>query len=113
MRIAGVSSALPRYYYKQDVILDALSRHWSGRLENPRFPTRLHSHTGVEGRHFVLPLERYYEIKTSRKANDIWIEAAQELGERAIRCALERAGVNANDIGALFFVSVTGIASPS
>ena len=113
MKIAGVSSALPRYYYKQNVILDALSRHWSGRLENPRLLTRLHSHSGVEGRHFVLPLERYYEIKTWGQANDIWIEAAQELGERAIRCALMRAGADANDIGALFFVSVTGIASPS
>jgi alkylresorcinol/alkylpyrone synthase len=74
---------------------------------------QLHAHAGVDGRHLVLPLERYYDLKTFGESNRIWIEAAQELGERAIRCAMARAGLELSQIGALFFVSVTGIASPS
>jgi alkylresorcinol/alkylpyrone synthase len=113
MRIAGVASALPPHYYTQETILAALSHYWSGKLENPQFLTRLHSRTGVDGRYFVLPLERYAGLKTWGEANDIWVEAAQDLGEKAIRCALRRANVETKDIGALFFVSVTGISSPS
>lgn len=113
MNIAGVGSALPPHYYSQDVILSALSAYWSDRLENPQFLSRLHARTGVGGRYFVLPLERYYDVNTWGQANNIWMEAAQELGEKAIRCALDRAGFETKDIGALFFVSVTGISSPS
>lgn len=113
MTIAGAASALPAHYYTQDVILAALSHYWSDKIENPQLLTRLHSRTGVGGRYFVLPLEQYYDVNTWGKANNIWMDAALDLGEKAIGCALERAGLDAKDIGALFFVSVTGISSPS
>lgn len=113
MRIAGVASALPPHYYTQETIVNALSEHWSNRLENPQFLSRLHSRTGVDGRYFVLPLERYAALATWGEANHIWIDAALDLGEKAIRCALNRAGLEPGDVGALFFVSVTGISSPS
>src|ERR1041384_3664858 len=102
MRIAGGAGALPSHYYTQDAVLSALSEYWSTRLDDPQFLSRLHSRTGVDGRYFVLPLERYYDVTTWGQANDIWIEAAQDLGERAIRCALKRAGFETSDIGALF-----------
>lgn len=112
MTIAGVASAFPPHYYSQDALLAALSQHWSDQLD-PRFLTRLHFNTGVGGRYLALPIERYCDLATWGEANDVWIEAAQDLGEKAIRCALHRAGLETGDIGALFFVSVTGIASPS
>ncbi|MDP8989844.1 MAG: type III polyketide synthase [Acidobacteriota bacterium] len=113
MRIAGAGSAFPKHYYPQAVLLAALREYWRGQIENPRMLDQLHAHAGVDGRHLVLPLERYYDLKTFGEFNRIWIEAAQELGERAIRCAMSRAGLDLSQIGALFFVSVTGIASPS
>lgn len=113
MRIAGAGSAFPKHYYPQAVLLAALREYWRGQIENPRMLDQLHAHAGVDGRHLVLPLERYYDLKNFGEFNRIWIEAAQELGERAIRCAMSRAGLELSQIGALFFVSVTGIASPS
>jgi alkylresorcinol/alkylpyrone synthase len=113
MRISGAASAFPKHYYPQAVLLAALREYWRGQIENPRMLDQLHAHAGVDGRYLVLPLERYYDLKTFGEFNHIWIEAAQELGERAIRCAMSRAGLDLSQIGALFFVSVTGIASPS
>jgi alkylresorcinol/alkylpyrone synthase len=113
MRIAGAASAFPKHYYPQAVLLAALREYWRGQIENPRMLDQLHAHAGVDGRHLVLPLERYYDLKNFGEFNRVWIEAAQELGERAIRCAMTRAGLDLQQIGALFFVSVTGIASPS
>lgn len=60
-----------------------------------------------------MPPEKYYELDTWGKANDVWIQVAQELGEQALCRALHHAGVEASGLGALFFTSVTGISSPS
>src|SRR4029077_5640560 len=61
----------------------------------------------------TLPLEAYNRPYTWGEANNVWIEAAQDLGEAAISKALTDAGVSKHQLGAFFFVSVTGIASPS
>src|SRR5882672_1078935 len=113
MRIAGAGSAFPQHYYPQAVLLAALREYWEGQIENPRILDQLHVHAGVDGRHLVLPMERYYGIKNFGEFNQVWIEAAQELGEQAICRAMARAGLELSQIGALFFVSVTGVASPS
>ena len=113
MRIAGAGSAFPRHYYPQAVLLAALRTYWDGRIENPRILDQLHAHAGVDGRHLVMPLERYYGIKNFGEFNRVYIEAAVELGEQAICRAMTRAGLELSRIGALFFVTVTGLASPS
>jgi alkylresorcinol/alkylpyrone synthase len=113
MRIAGAASALPKHYYPQEVLVAALEQYWGGRLPNPRALDRLHGRAGVDGRFLALPLEAYAGIETWGAANDLWIEAAEELGEQALCRAMTRAGLSTSQLGALFFVSVTGIASPS
>ncbi len=113
MQVAGVASAFPANYYSQETIAEALKRHWSGKIDNPQVLDRLHGRTGVEGRHLSLPIEAYDEMNTWGKANQAWIETAQKLGKQALCRALDRAGITRDEIGAIFFVSVTGIASPS
>ena len=60
----------------------------------------------VETRHLALPIEAYYDLKSWGKANNHWIEVAQELGQKALCCALTRAGFAPSDLGALFFVQI-------
>ncbi len=67
MRIAGAGSAFPEYYYPQAVLLAALREYWKGQIENPRMLDQLHAHAGVDGRHLVLPIERYYGLKNFRR----------------------------------------------
>lgn len=113
MTIAGVASALPQHKYDQRVLLQALQKHWGPKVDNPVFLERLQARVGVETRYLTLPIEAYYGLTRWGAANDHWIEAAQELGQSALCCALSRAGFSTGDLGALFFVSVTGVASPS
>jgi alkylresorcinol/alkylpyrone synthase len=61
----------------------------------------------------AVPPEQYYELDTWGKANDVWIQVAQELGEQALCRALHHAGLDPRELDALFFTSVTGISSPS
>jgi alkylresorcinol/alkylpyrone synthase len=113
MTIAGVQSALPKHQYDQRVLLSALQKHWGPKVDNPVFMERLQARVGVNTRHLALPIEEYYELKTWGKANNHWIDVATELGEKALCGALARAGFATSDLGAIFFVSITGISSPS
>ena len=113
MKIAGAGSAFPQYVYPQQAISGALKDLWADHLENPALLDRLHSRCGVERRHMVLPLEAYPQVDTFGKANNIWIENAQQLGKDAICRAITPAGILPADIDALYVMSVTGIASPS
>lgn len=112
-QIASVASAFPRYYYPQELLLSALQKYWGPKVDNPLFMERLQARIGVEGRYLALPMTEYEGLKTWGEANRHWMEVAQELGEKALRCALERGGMKAADLGALFFVSITGVSSPS
>jgi alkylresorcinol/alkylpyrone synthase len=113
MRIVSVASAFPQHYYSQEMLLAALQEYWGDQIENPNVLRRLHRHVGVDGRFLSLPKEEYVKMRTWGEANRHWIRTAKELGEKAITSALADAGLNAKQLGAIFFVSVTGISSPS
>jgi alkylresorcinol/alkylpyrone synthase len=113
MQIVSASSAFPKHYYPQAVLLQALKEYWGAELENPQLLQRLHRNTGVDGRHLALPIHVYPKLSSWGEVNDLWIEVALDLGKQAICRALSHAGLSARELGAFFFTSVTGIASPS
>jgi alkylresorcinol/alkylpyrone synthase len=113
MRISGVATAFPKYCFTQREVAEALKTQWDDKIPNPGVLSRMMSSVGVDRRHFVLPLDGYLPMDTWGKANNEWIQAAEELAERALLKAVESAGLTLENIGAIFFVSVTGIASPS
>jgi alkylresorcinol/alkylpyrone synthase len=111
--IASAAVALPEHRYEQDAIVGELQSFWGTKLPSEAALRRLHARAGVSARHLALPLEAYARLTSWGEANDQWIALAQELGERALSSALTRAGLAPRDLGALFFTSITGIASPS
>ena len=113
MQIASVGTAFPSHRYTQTQIAEALVERWAGKLPEPRLLTRLHANCGVDTRYTVLPIERYPELHGFKQTNDEWITAAVQLGQQAIECALTPLGLTAADVSAIFFASVTGIASPT
>lgn len=113
MRIASVGRALPQNFYDQATLLAALEEEWRHQHYNMERLERLHENVLVGGRYLALPLEEYPRLESWGQANDAWIEVTLELGERALREALAGAGIDAAEVAALLFVSVTGIATPS
>ncbi|MGB7135841.1 MAG: 3-oxoacyl-[acyl-carrier-protein] synthase III C-terminal domain-containing protein [Acidobacteriaceae bacterium] len=113
MHILATATAYPPRYYTQPQVLEALLAVWNPDRKTRAIVERLHQHTGVDGRYFARPLVDYLTLDTFGKTNDVFIQTAVDLGERAIGCALQQAGLRADQLGAIFFVSVTGIASPS
>jgi alkylresorcinol/alkylpyrone synthase len=113
MRIVSAASAFPKHYYPQELLLTALRNYWSDELARPETLDRLHSRACVDGRYLAYPMEDYYTMQTFGDFNRAWVKAAEDLGSQALCRALSHAGLAPQDIGAIFFVSVTGVCSPS
>jgi alkylresorcinol/alkylpyrone synthase len=115
MRIASVGTAFPPHRYPQSVITDAIKSHSPGTPAAHNLIDRLHANCGVDFRHIMYPLDALGSISGSGfgAMNDLWIKGALELGQEAIRKALDQVGLEPSDISAIFFTSVTGIACPS
>lgn len=113
MRIAAVGSALPPHYYDQETLLAALREHWRTRYFNLDRLEQLHRNVLVGGRHLALALEDYAGLDTFGKANDAWIRVAEQVGGEALERALAAAGIPKSELDALFFVTVTGVATPT
>jgi alkylresorcinol/alkylpyrone synthase len=113
MRIASVASAFPENYYKQELLVEALKNDWRSRLSNPDILDRLEDSMKVDGRFTVEKIEFYENMHTWGQANNCWIKHSVDLGEKALCRALARAGLEPEDLSAIFVTSVTGIAAPS
>lgn len=105
--IAGAAVAFTPHRYNQDEVARELTE-----FTDPRF-LRFAETTGVDHRSLALPLSRYPQLSGFTEANDAYLEVAVDLGERAIRSALEEAGIAAHEVDTIVMVSSTGIAVPT
>lgn len=112
MKILSATTALPSHYYSQRVLVDAFRKYWGGRLDRFDVLEKLHVAAQVDGRYLALPIDEYPQAKWG-DSNNAWIKASLDLGEEAVGKALQETGVAKEDIGAFFFVSITGVCSPS
>ena len=112
-RIAAVGSAFPPHAYDQATLFAAIRDHWAERYFNLDRLEQLHKNVLVGTRHLALPLERYAELDGFGESNAEWIRVAEEIGAEAAARVLDRAGLPPSAVDAIYFVTVTGIATPS
>ena len=112
-RILAVRSALPDNLCVQAELTEAFA--FRGRMSPAErsLLERLHAAAEVKTRHAALPLAEYGTLLGAEAVNDRYIDEATLLGERALRTALDAAGVAAADLDLLIVTSVTGVAVPS
>ncbi len=111
--IRSVARALPPHYADQEELIAAFRDAWSKQHFNVERLEDLHRAVGVGGRHLALPLAQYHELVSFQARNDAWTKAAVDLGEKAVRDATAAAGLTLQDLQHIFFVTVTGLATPS
>jgi alkylresorcinol/alkylpyrone synthase len=111
--LLAVGRALPPNHVDQETLIAALSAYWGERHFNVARLGDLHRAVRVGGRHLALPLDAYPALDTFAKANDAFVRVGTDVGEAAVRDALGRAGLSPVDVDHLFFVTVTGISTPS
>jgi alkylresorcinol/alkylpyrone synthase len=112
-QIRAVAPTLPPNYVEQHVLTGALRDYWTRKYGSSKRLDEFHRAVRVRGRHLALPISEYPPLDTFAKTNQAWTTAAADIGEAAVRTALERAGLEAADIDHFFFVTVTGISTPA
>jgi alkylresorcinol/alkylpyrone synthase len=112
-RIAAVRSALPPHRHRQAELTGAMAAISAVEPAQRTLLERLHANSGVDTRHTVLPLAAYRGLDGLGSTNDLYIEHATALAARALRSALQAAGLAAADLDMLIVTSVTGVAVPS
>ncbi len=111
--VRSVGRALPPHEADQETLVAAMKAYWTRRHFNAARVEELHRAVQVGRRHLALPLAEYAGLRGLKDSNDAWIRVGLEVGERAIRDALGRAGLSPQDVDHLYLVTVTGIATPS
>jgi alkylresorcinol/alkylpyrone synthase len=111
--LRSVSRVLPPHYVDQETLLQAFKSHWAAHHHNVDRLEDLHRAVQVGGRHLALPMEAYPALVSFAARNEAWRREATELGARAVSEALDKAGYLPRQVDHLFFVTVTGLATPS
>lgn len=111
--IEAVRSAFPGNRYPQAELTRKFAELGAMGPAQRALLERLHGNSGVDTRHVALPLPEYEGLREIARANDRYVDEATDLGERALRAALDAAGLTGRDVDLLVVTSVTGVAVPS
>lgn len=112
-RILSVATALPKHHIGQEEVKDFARDMFGGTHRDIERLMPVFDNVDVQSRYFSVPKEWFSEDHTFEEKNRLYLENAMELSKKAAQRALDKAGVEAADIAALFFVSTTGLATPS
>jgi alkylresorcinol/alkylpyrone synthase len=112
-RVLAVATALPPHRVPQSAAR-AFARGFFAR-DVPAIDRLLPAfdNTGIEERRLACPIDWYEEPHTFVEKNAIYRRVALELSTEAATRALEASRIDPSTLGAVVFVSTTGIATPS
>jgi alkylresorcinol/alkylpyrone synthase len=105
--VAAVAVEFPPHQVSQSEAMSGLTGIAGRQFD------RFGESAGVEKRRLALPLEQYASLSGFTEANDIYIDVAMTLAERAILAALDAADLKPADVDVVFSTTVTGLAVPT
>jgi alkylresorcinol/alkylpyrone synthase len=112
-KLVSLATAVPEHVLLQQDIASAAGKIFSNRYDDFDRLSRVFTTAGIHKRHAVRPLEWFFEPHGWPERTAAYLEGALKLFVAAATKALDDAGLNAGDVGAIVTVSSTGIATPS
>jgi len=111
--IASVHGVVGEHRYSQEEITSSFTEIAAAVGAQSAVIDRIHRATEVKFRNLALPAEAYPNLLDFTASNDAFIRVALKLGAEAILAALEKAGLNPEQVDYVMATSITGIATPS
>ncbi len=109
--LLSLGTALPDHAISQAEILAVLERA-KGRALSPRMAQIL-GNTGIEQRYLAMPTDYYLGERSWADRARVYADVSAMLFQKAATQAMERAGLQAGDIGQIVYISTTGTMTPS
>ncbi|MVT08508.1 type III polyketide synthase [Chitinophaga tropicalis] len=114
IRIQAVAKALPEYTRTTDEIMPFLDLWLSGQEERfARKVKKIFENAAVDRRYSIMSPEEVFTKTSFEEKNDIYVREVIKLGERCLADALNKAGLQPQDLDYIITVSCTGIMIPS
>lgn len=111
-RLTAIARAAPPHRYDQPTLAAGLRTLWRHDRITRRID-RLCDSVQVGARNLALPMHEYPKLTDFGAANDAWIRVGTDLAAQALTEACATARITPRDIDALFFTTVTGLATPT
>jgi len=111
--IVGSSTVLPEHRYRQTDLAEIARRFLPADVFREGMVERFFESVQVDERYMAVPIERVLALGGFGDRNDLYIEVATDLAERALREAFADAEIEPGEVSMLLTTSVTGIAVPS
>lgn len=109
-RMVGIGTAVPKQRFAQMDLyrqtLEPFFQKTGSRAE------KIFENIGVDYRHLAVDPRFYTQNWTTEVRNRYYMQAAKELGQEAVQCCLESAGMGPEEIDDFIVVSCTGIDTP-
>jgi alkylresorcinol/alkylpyrone synthase len=112
-KIVAVGTAVPPYVLSQSDAKAFARDLYGNSLEQIDNMMSIFENTTIEKRYISCPPNWFREEHTYPERNEIYVKMACQLAEDAIRQCLEQSNIHAKQIDHIYFVSSTGIATPS
>jgi alkylresorcinol/alkylpyrone synthase len=111
-RIVSTATAVPDHPCSQAKAREEMARLGRGNRVVERLLS-VFDNAGVTTRHFVHPPEWYTQTRSFEERNGEYLVHGLDLATRAASDCLANAGVSAEEVAHIFFVTTTGLATPS
>jgi alkylresorcinol/alkylpyrone synthase len=117
-KIISIGEAVPPFVHRQEEVMRFAQDLFSSSFKDFGRLLNAFKNGEIEKRHFVKEMDWYKENRSLEEKNNTYIHAAVELGIKAINECLKNKfflhkGISYKEIEAIFFISTTGLATPS
>ena len=112
-RLVALATAAPEPLVPQATIRALVERLFAGGPAGQARLLQVFDHSAIDTRAVCMPLGWYTQSRSFREQNALYVEHALRLGADAAARALTGAGLEADAVDHIVFVSTTGLATPS
>lgn len=112
-QIMSVGTAIPPYTLQQEEIKEFVAALFQTKMAHLERLLPVFENGLIKVRHLSRPLAWYQEVHSFAEANKTYEETALALAEEASAKVIRQAGIRADEIGMVIYISSTGIATPT
>ncbi|WP_044641013.1 type III polyketide synthase [Risungbinella massiliensis] len=112
-QVIAVGTAVPPFQIDQSTIREFAKRMFQDRFSDIERYLPIFENTNIERRSFSKPIEWFEEVHHFPTRNEAYVEMASKLAIEAIQKCIEKSPFTLEQIDHLFFVSSTGLSTPS